>query len=388
MLRAASRAGPLPALARNAVRRMSKAAPPGPGRFSDPKMTLATDPRTDPRVAEALKAMGGDGDASRAAPYLDPLPPLLFEWLIALGEPTTEGRWPDGLPKIEGVVDRIETIQGVDGNEIELHISQPEGLTESNDPVPCAIHIHGGAMCIMDPSTPCYLRWRQELAQRGLVCVSVGFRNASGRRNRTGPFKMFANPYPAGLNDCVSAIRWVTENKSALKVSTVCTTGESGGGNLCITGAMKAASEGVEVDGVYASCPMISNCYDKTAPDFGERFPSMVEVEGYVVDLGHPMGRLYTAEGSPGARDGFAWPIHATDEQLRLLPKTIISNNELCMTRDEGIELSQRLTKLGNEGHSIVVKGTTHGAEVMFPTEVPEIRNAMLDGIASFARSL
>jgi hypothetical protein len=32
--------------------------------------------------------------------------------------------------------------------------------------------------------------------------------------------------------------------------------------------------------------------------------------------------------------------------------------------------------------------GVDHATEVSLPTEVPEIRNGMLDGIASFARSL
>ena len=167
-----------------------------------------------------------------------------------------------------------------------------------------------------------------------------------------------------------------------------CATGESGGGNLCISSAMKAASEGVKVDGVYASCPLISNCYDETTPGYGKRFPSIVENEGYVLSFLHLTGRLYTEVGSPGARDGFAWPIHATDEQLRLLPKTIISRNELDTLRDEGIALLQRLTKLGNEGYYTEVKGTVHPTEVSLPAEVPAIRNGMLDGIASFTRSL
>ena len=62
-----------------------------------------------------------------------------------------------------------------------------------------------------------------------------------------GPFKMFAKPFPAGVNDCISAVRWVMENKSALQVTTVCTTGESGGGNLCISSAVKGAVHATEV---------------------------------------------------------------------------------------------------------------------------------------------
>jgi len=113
----------------------------------------------------------------------------------------------------------------------------------------------------------------------------------------------------------------------------------------------------------------------------------MVENEGYILACNHLIARLYTEVGSPGARDGLAWPIHATDEQLRLLPKTIISLNELDPLRDEGLELAKRLLKLGNEGHFKVVKGTCHAAEISLP-QFPEIRDVMLDEIASFAKSL
>lgn len=163
--------------------------------------------------------------------------------------------------------------------------------------------------------------------------------------------------------------------------------GESGGGNLCITSAMKSASLGVPVDGVYASCPMVSNLYDASAPDFGQRFPSLKENWGYVLSFNDITARLYTEVGSPGARDGFAWPIHATDEQLRLLPKTIICTNEVDPLRDEGIGLSKRLSKLGVEGHYSVAKGTCHGCEVGFP-QLPEFRAKMLDEIESFAKSV
>ena len=298
-------------------------------------------------------------------PLLNSLPLWMYDGLNWLSEPYKENLWPKDLPEIEGVTERIEVIPGIDGSSsrIELHISSPS--EELSEPVPCLLHYHGGGMVIMDPANECYRRWRWELASRGFVVVGVRFRNASGRHGR--------EPYPAGLNDCVS---------------TVCNTGESGGGNLSITSAMKAASEGVPVDGVHASCPFISNCYDESAPDYGKRFPSMVENEGYHLAFNHMSARLYTEVGTPGARDGFAWPIHATDEELRLLPKTIISVNECDPIRDEGVELAERMAKLGLDVQSKVVKGTLHATEVTLPTEVPELRNGMLDEIATFAKAL
>ena len=64
-------------------------------------------------------------------------------------------------------------------------------------------------------------------------------------------------------------------------------------------------------------------------------------------------------------------------------PSSLSTLNELETLRDEGIELSQRLTKLRNESYyTVVVKGTVQAMEVNLPTEVPEIRIGMLHGIA------
>ena len=67
-------------------------------------------------------------------------------------------------------------------------------------------------------------RWREHLAATGLVVVGVEFRNSAG--------KLGVHPYPAGLNDCAAAIRWVAANRADLGVSHLIVSGESGGGNL------------------------------------------------------------------------------------------------------------------------------------------------------------
>ena len=41
--------------------------------------------------------------------------------------------------------------------------------------------------------------------------------------------------YPAGLNDCYDALKYVNENKSKLRIgNNICLGGESGGGNLSL----------------------------------------------------------------------------------------------------------------------------------------------------------
>ena len=84
---------------------------------------------------------------------------------------------------------------------------------------------------LMSTTSPVYDQWKSELANSGMVVVGVEFRNAGGR---LGP-----HPFPAGLNDCVSALRWMHENRDPLNLSGIVISGESGGGNLAIATCLK-----------------------------------------------------------------------------------------------------------------------------------------------------
>ncbi len=124
------------------------------------------------------------------------------------------------MPKFASVTSRTEVIQGIDGNDINLFIHRPANM---DGPLPCIVHIHGGGMVIMTAEDPNYILWRNSLADAGVVVVGVEYRNGAGRM---GP-----HPFPAGLNDCASAVKWVDQNRSELNISNIVISGESGGGN-------------------------------------------------------------------------------------------------------------------------------------------------------------
>jgi acetyl esterase len=75
------------------------------------------------------------------------------------------------------------------------------------------VHLHGGAMVFNQAAQPKYARWRQEMAAVGLIVLGVEFRNGAGK---LGP-----HPYPAGLNDCESGLRWALDHMDGLGVSHV-----------------------------------------------------------------------------------------------------------------------------------------------------------------------
>jgi len=223
-------------------------APILPGRLGDPNMQLRDDPRADPRMVAAMATVGMDV-APEPAP-VDINSPI--EQLLEYGAAAEEGFGMLGeifsaaAPEITNVDRRTEVIRGIDGNDISLYIHTP---TDVDGPVPAIVHTHGGGMVIMEASGAGYVRWRDELAATGLIAIGVEFRNAAGK---LGP-----HPFPAGLNDCFSGLKWAHDNRDALGISKIVISGESGGGNLSLATTLKAKGEGVleMVDGVYAQCP-------------------------------------------------------------------------------------------------------------------------------------
>ena len=348
-----------------------------PGRLGDPDQTLGKDPRTDPRLAAALAAFGLDGhgepspvDAS--SPYHEQ---LAFCNEAEPGFQMLFGALYADLPPIDGVVRSTETITGVDDNDISLYIHAP---AETSGPVPGILHIHGGGMSILTAADPSYVRWRDELAASGVVVVGVEFRNAAGV---LGP-----HPFPAGLNDCASALQWTHERRDRLGISKLVVSGESGGGNLTLATALKAKRDGRidQIDGVYAQCPYISGLYAEQPPEL----VSLTENDGYFLAcrMMGAMAAIYDPDGDP--TNPLAWPYHATTSDLEGLPPHVISVNQLDPLRDEGLAYFRKLLDAGVSVVSRTVNGTSHAGDVIFRGMLPEVYDASLRDLVGFAGSL
>jgi acetyl esterase/lipase len=280
------------------------------------------------------------------------------------------------LPPIDDVTRSVEVVRGVDGNDITVFVHRP-----ANKPgrLPGMLHIHGGGMIFSEAANPGYERLRDELATAGMVVVGVEFRNGAGKQ---GPY-----PFPAGLNDCTSALQWINENKAALGIAKLIVSGESGGGNLTLATALKAKREGrlEQIDGVYALCPYISNAYAERDP----RLVSLYENDGYFLGCEGmaPGAKAYDPTGA-NATNPLAWPYHATESDLVGLPPHVISVNELDPLRDEGLAYFRKLLAAGVSATSRTVNGTCHAGDILFRAAMPEVSLATLHDIKSFADSL
>ena len=348
-----------------------------PGRLGDTTATLESDRRADPRIVAVLQMVGGlapglepikaDASYAEALAYCDE-----FEHAGAAGHGALWATMPE-WPTVES---STEVITGVDGNDITLFIHRPTGVT---GPVPCILHTHGGGMVIMRAADPNFVRFRNDLAARGVVVVGVEFRNGGGT---LGP-----HPFPAGLNDCGSALRWVHGQRAELGIDRIVVAGESGGGNLAIATTLQAKQKGRldHVDGVFAMCPYISGQY----ADPPAELVSVHENEGYLLDRNQmsALVQVYDPDGN-NAVNPLAWPLHAGPADLEGLPPHVISVNELDPLRDEGLEFYRKLIAAGVPAVGRTSHGTPHAGDQSFPDVVPEIYNDLLSSIIGFAHSL
>lgn len=215
----------------------------------------------------------------------------------------------EDLGRPDGVTTTTTECTGIDGNTVALFVSRP---ANADGELPAVVHLHGGGMAIASAADAAYVGLREHLAATGLVVVGVEFRNSSA--------KLGAHPYPAGLNDCASAARWVAAHRRELGVSHLVVSGESGGGNLTLTLAHKAKREGWigEIAGFYAQCPFISNRW----LDACEDLPSLEENDGYFISREQAalLGSLYDPDGAY-ADDATCWAAMATDDELSGLPR-------------------------------------------------------------------
>jgi len=259
-------------------------------------------------------------------------------------------------------------------------VFRPAGV---EGPLPCTVYIHGGGMTILDAHNAVHRRWSEDLAATGMVVVTPGFRNAWTEQG--------ANPFPAGLNDCSSAVDWVHEQRDELGITRIVLQGESGGANLALATTLKAKREGRmdRIDGVYAMVPYISGGYGWDRERKLREQPSMVENDGHYLDCSmmDMLVAVYDPTGE-NAENPLAWPYFATEADVDGLPPHVIAVNELDPLRDEGVAYFRLLQRAGVPVVGRVNLGLTHAADMSFRAAVPEAYKAAIRDIRGFADSV
>ncbi|KAL9112638.1 MAG: hypothetical protein Q9227_003209 [Pyrenula ochraceoflavens] len=359
-----------------------------PGRLGHPQMSLATDPRVHPKLLQAMKGFGIH-TLSYLTSELGPDAPLdAISSFVLKNEEAIESLYSRidlSVPDDETVSTQITSsevsIPTSDGNSTRLIIHRPSKSVDAL--LPAVLYFHGGGMVILSTNNRVHTTWAESLARTGLVAIIVDFRNAL---TATG-----AHPFPAGLNDCTAAVRWVDAHREQLGISKIVLQGESGGGNLALATALKAKKEGwlKTVNGVCATVPYISGAYGMPLEWRLRELPSLIECDGYLISCATSAlnARMYDPTGKH-ARNPLAWPYWAQEADLQGLPPHLIITSELDPLKDEGHAYYRKLADAGVKVVARMNLGVIHEGEFFLRQALSDLFLANLWDIKTFVDRL
>jgi acetyl esterase len=283
----------------------------------------------------------------------------ILDMLEAVGETPREQMTPAELrqgyaalsmigskAEMASVTDR--TIPGPAG-DIPVRIYVP---TAEPGPHPVLVYFHGGGWVIGDVDT--HDGTVRAVAEgSGATVVSVDYRLAP------------ENPFPAAIDDCLAAVRWVADNAAALDVdpARLAVGGDSAGGNLAAVVAVELRDTPVHVCFQLLVYPVTDGTMTRPSID--------ANAEGYFLTK-DTMDWFWEQYVGLGDRTGpRVSPVHLPDDALAGLPPALILTAEYDPLRDEGEAYAARLVGAGVPVTTCRYDGVIHGFFSLFDI-VPE----------------
>ncbi|MGN0467133.1 MAG: alpha/beta hydrolase [Acutalibacteraceae bacterium] len=166
------------------------------------------------------------------------------------------------------------------------------------------------------------------------------------------------NKYPAAVEDCCFALRWLSENADSLKIdkSKIAVGGDSAGGNLAAVSALIARDSGIiNLCGQMLVYPVTDSAM-KT-----QSMKNYSDTYVWNSKLSKKMWKLYLP-GENVTKTEYASPLQA--KNLENLPKAYVETAEFDCLHDEGASYAKALEKAGVETVLYETKGTVHGYDM------------------------
>jgi acetyl esterase/lipase len=248
---------------------------------------------------------------------------------------------PDPAPDIHGVRYLIEEEHG----HTDLYVYQREGPNQRH----ALLWFHGGGYVMGSGDD---FLGKQLASDVGCTVVSVDYRLAP------------EHPFPAGVDDGVSALRWLFENASLLGIDAdkIGIGGASAGAGMA-AGVALSCRDSMLTMPIFQLLmyPMLDNLHDTTSGRVAEypiwnRATSLNAWEMY-------LGKDTDVGASP-----YASPSRASE--LSGLPPTYLCVGDVDLFRDENIAFMQKLIADGSPGEFDVYPGVYHAAENQYPDAV------------------
>ncbi len=255
------------------------------------------------------------------------MPPLDFDNIPEMRRQGNEV--PDGLlgiyvPETEGVTTTSIQIP-VDGAEIEMRISSPDGAATGR---PVLFYMHGGGWVLMSArSSDRFCRRMASLTDS--VVASVDYRLAPEVK------------FPVPLEDCYTALQWVVDHADELgaDASNIVVAGQSAGGNLAAALALLCRDRGgPALRGQFLEVPAL----DLTLPDDDSL---LAYGEGFGLNRSDMVKTARCYVNEEDERSPYCSPLLAAD--LSGLPSAIVTTADMDGLRDQGKRYADALAAAG-----------------------------------------
>lgn len=280
----------------------------------------------DPQVQEFLEQT-----AAENVPATHQVPPEEARRLFRLKHERLDNA-PETVAR-----DEERSIAGPGGN-LPLRIYTPQGEGQ----FPALVYFHGGGWLVGDLST---LQSACSFLANAVPCVviSVNYRLAP------------ENKFPAAVEDCYSALKWVAGNARSLNINPgeIAVGGDSAGGNLAAAVSLVARDRcGPALAYQLLIYPVIDFNFDR--PSYKEN------ATGYLLtqEACRYLWKQYL-ENESDANNPYASPIRA--ESLAGLPPAMVLTAQYDPLRDEGQDYARRLLKAGVPVIARNYEGLIHG---------------------------
>jgi acetyl esterase len=235
------------------------------------------------------------------------------------------------------------TLKGSDNASVPILIIRPEKL---RSPAPALVYYHGGAF-VMKPAPQHFENALRYAREAECLVIFVEYRLAP------------KHPFPAGFNDCHTALCWAISNADKLGIDKgrLVVGGDSAGGSLAAGVAQRARQEdGVSLRGqllIYPSVDLDCNRPSITAFANVPPFKNASRVLIAETYLGRPL-----SAGIPR----YASPLYG---DLSQLAPAYVETAEFDLLHDQGNAYAHALMEKGVDVELNEIKGGVHGFDLL-----------------------
>ena len=250
--------------------------------------------------------------------------------------------------------------------KVRLRIYKPKSV---NKPTPALLWMHGGGYVMGRPEQDDY-SCAQYVHELGIAVVSVDYRCAP------------KHPFPAGLDDCYSALKWIASHSRELNINPKCIAvgGNSAGSGLAASLAQLALDR-KEIKPAFQLL---------IYPMLDDRTVLRTEIDdSNNVTWNHASNRFgwesYLGQEC-GADNVPAYSVPARRADLSGLPPAWIGVGDLDIFHDEDVAYADRLKQAKVECEMVIVPGAFHGFDVFDPqvSVVKDFRKSQITALKKY----